>query len=78
MPIYLNRYIDDCESGYVYSEGSVYCASTSLQWSYGVTCWEVFSLGCAPYPGVQNHEILNYITKHNQRLENPSLCPRKM
>ena len=25
---------------------------------YGVTCWEVFSLGRSPYPGIENHEIL--------------------
>ena len=25
---------------------------TPLQWSYGVTCWELFTGGKIPYPGV--------------------------
>ena len=26
--------------------------------AHGATCWEVFSLGISPYPGIENHEIL--------------------
>jgi len=48
-----------------------------LQWSYGVTCWEVFSLGRTPYPGIGNHEILDHITS-GERLKKPSLCPEKL
>ena len=45
-----------------------------MQWSYGVTCWEVFSLGRGPYPGVDNAEITDYISNGN-RLKQPPLCP---
>ena len=47
---------------------------TIVQWSFGITCWEVFSLGRIPYGGVPNHEILKYIDDGN-RLSQPDLCP---
>ncbi len=31
---------------------SISNSHTSTQWSYGVTCWEVFNGGKTPYPGV--------------------------
>jgi c-mer proto-oncogene tyrosine kinase len=46
-------------------------------WSYGVTCWEVFSLGRSPYPGIENHEILQHISSGG-RLKKPTLCPDKL
>ena len=45
-----------------------------IQWSYGVTCWEVFSLGRIPYPGVNNVNVISLL-KSGGRLEQPELCP---
>ena len=48
-----------------------------VQWSYGITCWEVFSLGRTPYPSIPNHEILKHIDDGN-RPPKPDLCPDTM
>ena len=48
-----------------------------MQWAFGVTCWEVFSLGRTPYPTVPNSEIFTYISK-GERLIKPALCPEEM
>jgi len=53
---------------------SMYCI---LQWSYGVTCWEAFSLGRVPYAGVDNQNVIN-ILKDGKRLDKPTLCPEKL
>eukprot|EP00731_Ephydatia_muelleri_P006613 Em0003g861a len=46
-------------------------------WAYGVTCWEIFSLGTIPYPGVENYEILELLCK-GFRMKKPTLCPENM
>ena len=48
-----------------------------MQWSYGVTCWEVYSLGRTPYPTIPNEELLELIDKGN-RLSKPELCSDEM
>jgi len=49
----------------------------NLQWSYGITCWEVFSLGRVPYPGVGNLNVIITL-KAGKRLGKPTLCPDKL
>ena len=42
----------------------------TMQWSFGVTCWEVFSLGKNPYPGVDAFSLIRYLDG-GERLDKP-------
>ena len=48
-----------------------------IQWSYGITCWEIFSLGSTPYPGVDNTEMITFL-EAGKRLKRPVLCPEEL
>ncbi|XP_061921002.1 tyrosine-protein kinase receptor UFO isoform X1 [Entelurus aequoreus] len=54
----------------------VYTTKTDV-WSFGVTMWEIASLGRTPYPGVQNHELLNLLLS-GHRLRQPDDCDHKL
>ena len=41
------------------------------QWAFGVTCWEIFSGGKAPYPGINAKDLL-YMLERGHRMERPS------
>ena len=51
--------------------------SASDAWSYGVLCWEVYSLGATPYPGKKAEQVLAAL-KGGYRMERPPLCPPQM
>ncbi|XP_039594468.1 tyrosine-protein kinase Mer [Polypterus senegalus] len=42
-------------------------------WAFGVAMWEIATRGMTPYPGVQNHEIYDYLLQGN-RLKQPADC----
>uniref|UniRef100_A0A8C5WIJ4 Tyrosine-protein kinase Mer n=1 Tax=Leptobrachium leishanense TaxID=445787 RepID=A0A8C5WIJ4_9ANUR len=42
-------------------------------WAFGVTMWEIATRGMTPYPGVQNHEIYDYLLL-GHRLKQPTDC----
>ncbi|XP_051880588.1 tyrosine-protein kinase Mer isoform X2 [Pristis pectinata] len=42
-------------------------------WAFGITMWEIVTRGMTPYPGIQNHEIYEYLQANN-RLKQPSDC----
>ena len=50
-----------------------------VQWSFGVTCWEVFSLGKNPYPGVDPFSLIRYLER-GERLDKPlnAACSQEM
>ena len=58
---------------------SWYMYAYSLQWSFGVTCWEVFSGGKTPYPGV-DPMTLSKMLEGGKRLSKPlnSACPEEL
>ena len=50
-----------------------------LKWSFGVTCWEVFSGGKMPYPGVSPLELTMMLSK-GERIDIPenAACSEEM
>jgi serine/threonine protein kinase len=51
--------------------------SASDVWSFGILCWEVFSLGEVPYPRRTAEEVL-LLLKRGERMPKPDLCPDNM
>ena len=43
----------------------------TVQWSYGVTVWEIFSGGKAPYPGVDPLTLMQLL-EGGQRMNKPT------
>ena len=41
-----------------------------MQWSFGVTCWEIYSAGKTPYPGVHPIALMGMLEK-GERLPKP-------
>ena len=50
-----------------------------LQWSYGVTCWEVYTGGKGPYPGIHPVELPRKLDM-GYRMEKPlnAACTNEM
>ena len=46
------------------------CFHRVIQWSFGVTCWEIFSGGKTPYPGVDPLSLVQLL-ENGRRLEKP-------
>ena len=43
-----------------------------IQWSFGVTCWEVYSGGSTPYPGMNDPKTLVDFIHGGGRLDKPT------
>lgn len=46
-------------------------------WSFGITMWEMFSMGAPPYHDMKGVDVIKLI-EDNQRLSQPDLCPDKV
>ena len=51
--------------------------SSSDVWSFGIVVWEIFTMGCRPYSGIHNHEIVNFL-QSGQRMKQPDHCPNEI
>ena len=49
----------------------VYNCSNFVQWSFGVTCWEIFSTAKTPYPGIHPTSLIAQL-ENGERLPKPS------
>jgi len=47
-------------------------------WAFGVTLWEMYSLGEIPYSGLQWTVAFTVILETGLRLQKPINCPEKM
>lgn len=50
-------------------------SSASDVWSYGVTLWEIFTLGEMPYGDMSGQEVLEMLDQKGERLSKPPHCP---
>jgi len=50
-------------------------SSASDVWSYGVTLWEIFTLGEMPYGDMSGQEVLEMLDQKGERLAKPAHCP---
>lgn len=51
--------------------------SKSDVWSYGVVMWEIYSFGRAPYPRMNQKEVVEKVTE-GYRMERPESCPKDL
>ena len=49
----------------------------ALQWSFGVTLWEVMTRGCKPYEDIQANRMIDYLSR-GHRLKKPPHCDQEM
>eukprot|EP01134_Creolimax_fragrantissima_P002751 CFRG2751T1 len=47
-------------------------------WSFGVTLWEIFTLGQVPYSDFKSHELVVCMAQSRIRLPRPTDCPDEM
>ena len=45
--------------------------SVCVQWSFGVTCWEIFSTAMTPYPGIHPTSLITQL-ENGERLPQPN------
>merc|ERR1712086_893082 len=51
--------------------------SKSDVWSYGVVMWEIYSFGRAPYPRMNQKDVVEKV-QSGYRMEKPESCPKDL
>lgn len=47
-------------------------------WSFGIVLWELFSLACTPYPGIEADENLYFKILEGTRMEKPEYATTEL
>lgn len=47
-------------------------------WAYGVTVWELFSLGSVPYPGTEVNKDFLKLLEEGHRMDRPKYANKEM
>ncbi|XP_041356821.1 angiopoietin-1 receptor-like [Gigantopelta aegis] len=55
---------------------NVYTTQSDV-WSFGITLWEIFSLGATPYSSLETQQLFNLL-KEGYRLKMPTLCDQNL
>ena len=58
---------------------SIFAPHSLSQWSFGVTCWEIFTGGVIPYPGIHSSAVAR-MRDHERVMDRPDnqACPEDM
>ncbi|CAD5230399.1 unnamed protein product [Bursaphelenchus okinawaensis] len=55
----------------------IYTQKTDV-WAYGIMCWEIYSNGIEPYPGMTPGETFMKVRDEQYRMPLPACCPPEM
>ena len=67
---YENGFWKDCLFTAIFQAIYNRCYLNFVQWSFGVTCWEIFTTAKTPYPGIHPTSLIAQL-ENGERLPKP-------